>query len=269
MVETWQWTPLVMLIVLGGIASLPSDPYEAAILDGASAWQMFRHITLPLVWPFIMVAAVIRTDRRAEGIRHHLRDHRRRAGHVQRDHQHPAVSDRIRLLRPGLRLGDGRGVLRADHADQPGAAARPPAGGPGDEAGHRARARLRCGRAGLYVSVLLLVSPAILFFLWMLSLSLKNEVDNTAYPPVFIPNPPTLANFVDVFEKNDFLTYTINSVIVSFSRDRAGAAVRRAGGLRHRQDEGHQGRGADPDRARHAGPVLPDPAVPAVPVARA
>ena len=60
MVETWQWTPLVMLIVLGGIASLPQEPYEAAILDGASAWQMFWHITMPLVWPFIMVAAVIR-----------------------------------------------------------------------------------------------------------------------------------------------------------------------------------------------------------------
>jgi multiple sugar transport system permease protein len=60
MVETWQWTPLVMLIVLGGIASLPLDQYEAATLDGASVWQMFRHITLPLVWPFIMVAAVIR-----------------------------------------------------------------------------------------------------------------------------------------------------------------------------------------------------------------
>ena len=73
------------------------------------------------------------------------------------------------------------------------------------------------GRVGLYASVILLVSPAVLFFLWMLSLSLKNELDNTAWPPVFIPNPPTLSNFVDVFEKNDFLTYTINSVIVSFS----------------------------------------------------
>ena len=73
------------------------------------------------------------------------------------------------------------------------------------------------GRLGLYLSVIVLVSPAVLFFLWMLSLSLKNELDNTAWPPVFIPNPPTLANFVDVFEKNDFLTYTINSVIVSFS----------------------------------------------------
>lgn len=73
------------------------------------------------------------------------------------------------------------------------------------------------GRIGLYFSVLVLVSPAIMFFLWTLSLSLKNELDNTAWPPVFIPNPPTLSNFVDVFAKNDFLTYTINSVIVSFS----------------------------------------------------
>jgi multiple sugar transport system permease protein len=61
MVETWQWTPLVMLIVLGGLASLPLDPYEAARIDGANAWQMFRHISLPLVWPHIVVAMVIRT----------------------------------------------------------------------------------------------------------------------------------------------------------------------------------------------------------------
>jgi multiple sugar transport system permease protein len=60
MVETWQWTPLIMLIVLGGLASLPQDPYEAAALDGASAWQCFTKITLPLVWPFIMVALVLR-----------------------------------------------------------------------------------------------------------------------------------------------------------------------------------------------------------------
>ena len=60
MVETWQWTPLVMLIVLGGISSLPIDPYEAAVIDGATAWQMFRYITLPLVWPFIVVAGVMR-----------------------------------------------------------------------------------------------------------------------------------------------------------------------------------------------------------------
>jgi multiple sugar transport system permease protein len=60
MVETWQWTPLVMLIVLGGISGLPIDPYEAAIIDGANSWQMFRYITLPMVWPFIIVATVMR-----------------------------------------------------------------------------------------------------------------------------------------------------------------------------------------------------------------
>lgn len=81
----------------------------------------------------------------------------------------------------------------------------------------RHRLRRLAGRAGLYFSVLVLISPSILFFLWMASLALKNEADNTAYPPVFVPAPPTLANFVDVFAKNDFLTYTINSVIVSFT----------------------------------------------------
>jgi multiple sugar transport system permease protein len=61
MVEVWHWTPLVMLIVLGGLAALPTEPYESALIDGASQWQMFWHITLPLVMPFIMVAIIIRT----------------------------------------------------------------------------------------------------------------------------------------------------------------------------------------------------------------
>jgi multiple sugar transport system permease protein len=61
MVEVWHWTPLVMLLLLGGLASLPVDPYEAAKIDGASPWQSFRHITLPLLAPFIVVALIIRT----------------------------------------------------------------------------------------------------------------------------------------------------------------------------------------------------------------
>jgi multiple sugar transport system permease protein len=60
LVETWQWTPLVMLIVLGGIAAIPTEPYESAQIDGASLWQMFRYITLPLVMPFLFIAAMIR-----------------------------------------------------------------------------------------------------------------------------------------------------------------------------------------------------------------
>ena len=60
LVETWQWTPLVMLIVLGGLAALPTEPYESAMIDGASFWQMFRYITLPLSTPFIFIAGMIR-----------------------------------------------------------------------------------------------------------------------------------------------------------------------------------------------------------------
>ena len=61
LVEIWHWTPLVMLIVLGGLAALPTEPYESARLDGATEWQLFRFITLPLIAPFLIVAAVIRT----------------------------------------------------------------------------------------------------------------------------------------------------------------------------------------------------------------
>jgi multiple sugar transport system permease protein len=71
------------------------------------------------------------------------------------------------------------------------------------------------GKAGFALAILVLVSPAILVFLWMLSLSLKNDADNTAFPPVFIPSPPTLDNFSDVFAKNNFLLYFWNSILVT------------------------------------------------------
>ena len=50
LVEVWLGTPFVMFIVLGGLASLPTEPYEAAVIDGANQWQMFWNITFyPLV----------------------------------------------------------------------------------------------------------------------------------------------------------------------------------------------------------------------------
>jgi multiple sugar transport system permease protein len=80
-------------------------------------------------------------------------------------------------------------------------------------------AKLRLKRAlrrvGFAFSIAVIVSPAILVFLWMLSLSLKNEIDNIAYPPVFVPQPPTLANFVQVFSENSMGLYFWNSVVVS------------------------------------------------------
>ncbi len=60
LVDIWQWTPLVMLIVLAGLATLPNEPYEAATIDGASGLQIFLYITLPLLRPYIVVAALFR-----------------------------------------------------------------------------------------------------------------------------------------------------------------------------------------------------------------
>ena len=68
---------------------------------------------------------------------------------------------------------------------------------------------------GFWLSVVVILSPAVFVFLWMLSLGLKNEIDNLAYPPVFIPSPPTLNNFIDVFEKNSIGRYLWNSIVVS------------------------------------------------------
>lgn len=70
-------------------------------------------------------------------------------------------------------------------------------------------------RAVLALGVTLFVAPAVSVFLWMLSLAFKNEVDNLAYPPVFIPSTPTLANFAAVFRENNFLQYFWNSIVVT------------------------------------------------------
>lgn len=72
-------------------------------------------------------------------------------------------------------------------------------------------------KLGFGFAVFMIVSPAILVFLWMLSLSLKNELDNTSYPPVFWPSEPAWYNYVTIFEQNPFLLYTWNSLIVSGS----------------------------------------------------
>ncbi len=59
-VDTWIWTPFVMLMCLAGLRSIPDYLYEAAEVDRASKWQQFYHITLPSVMPFLMLAVLFR-----------------------------------------------------------------------------------------------------------------------------------------------------------------------------------------------------------------
>ncbi len=60
-VAIWQNAPYVSVLLLAGLRSLPHEPVEAARIDGASIWQMFWHITLPLLRPYMMVALLLRT----------------------------------------------------------------------------------------------------------------------------------------------------------------------------------------------------------------
>ncbi len=59
--DVWQWTPFVALILLAGLQGMPGEPKEAALLDGANSLQMFWHIILPFIKPFIAIALVFRT----------------------------------------------------------------------------------------------------------------------------------------------------------------------------------------------------------------
>ncbi len=59
-VDTWMWTPFVMLICLAGLRSIPDSIYEAAECDRASKWRQFWTITIPLILPFLMLAVLFR-----------------------------------------------------------------------------------------------------------------------------------------------------------------------------------------------------------------
>jgi len=58
--DMWQWTPFCFLVLLAGLQSLPEEVYEAATLDTSSGWDVFRHITLPLLSPVLFTVSILR-----------------------------------------------------------------------------------------------------------------------------------------------------------------------------------------------------------------
>lgn len=60
LVDSWQWTPFIMVIVYARLVALPGDVFEASSVDGASGWQRLRRITLPLLMPAIVFAGIFR-----------------------------------------------------------------------------------------------------------------------------------------------------------------------------------------------------------------
>jgi multiple sugar transport system permease protein len=60
LVDIWEWTPFLFLLLSAGLQAIPQEPYEAARIDGASPWRVFRDITLPLLKPAIALALLLR-----------------------------------------------------------------------------------------------------------------------------------------------------------------------------------------------------------------
>lgn len=61
LIDVWQWTPFIFLILLSGLVSLPMDIYESAKIDGASSWGLFYYLTLPLMKRVILIAIILRS----------------------------------------------------------------------------------------------------------------------------------------------------------------------------------------------------------------
>ena len=60
-IHTWQWTPFAFLVFLASLYALPPEPFEAAMIDRASTWQIFRYLTLPMLRPAILIVVILRT----------------------------------------------------------------------------------------------------------------------------------------------------------------------------------------------------------------
>jgi hypothetical protein len=251
LVEIWHWTPLVMLIVLGGLAALPTEPYESARLDGAPNGSSSAHITLPLSRRFIVVAAVIRTIDALKtfdtiyvitGAGPAPRRRRSTCTFICR--RSPSTTS--------ARLGGRRRVLRHRAGARAAAAARAREDEmdmngraiPGRRASAAAREAL-LRKLGFWLSVVVIVSPAIIVFLWMLSLSLKTEIDNIAYPAGLHPDRPTLANFVRCSTRTRSAVLLEQHRRVGGRRSSRSRRRPRGFGIARRARKAH---GADPDR---------------------
>lgn len=186
LVETWQWTPLVMLIVLGGLAAVPREPYESAEIDGANAWQKFRYLTMPMIAPFLMIAVIIRSIDAVKSFDIIYAMTQGGPGTASRKPSTSSLQYGVCLLRHRLRLGHGRRLLHHHR----GAFLRASDGAPalamerdgGSLMSAKILKRRNLDRLGLFFVALVMISPVILFFIWMISLSLKYEIDNGAYP---------------------------------------------------------------------------------------
>ena len=85
-------------MILAALQTVPTELSEAARVDGASRWQIFRAVTLPYITPTLMLLVVLASIYRLQAIHHHLADDGRRSGRGDRDDRDSGLPDRVPLL---------------------------------------------------------------------------------------------------------------------------------------------------------------------------
>ena len=196
-VDTWMWTPFVMLICLAGLRSIPDYIYEAAEIDRASKWRQFWTITVPMVLPFLMLAVLFRgienfkmfdlvvqltgggpgVDHRTDLDQPQARGVREMAhGLCQRLRHHP-VRDGLRAgldLRQGAEQGEG--AMSSYSITEP-----------------SARQKWIAGTLVILYGVITMIP-----LLWIIATGFKSPADAISYPPKVVFEP-TLEGYVNLF----------------------------------------------------------------------
>jgi len=258
------WTPLVMLIVLGGLAAIPAEPYESAQIDGARSGRCFATHP-PLIAPFLFIAGMIRMIDAVKSF--DIIFAITQGGRAPRPRPSTSISTASPLSITTLAtVGDRGDLLPLDRGD----------GGlmlhlrqrtmwTEIAVAHERPSDPRQDR--LWFAIFVVVSPAILFFLWMASLSVKFEVDNAAYPRCS-SRALRLEKLCRRARLQPLLTYFINSLMVTGTATLLAMLVGVPAGYGIARMAAHKSAIVILIGAHHAGIVLSDSAVLAVPVAR-
>ena len=219
--NVWQNAPYVAILLLAGLRSLPSEPLEAASIDGASRLQMFWHVTLPLLQPYILVALLLRTIFEFRAFDNVyvmtsggpadatmvLSMFTYMASFVRFDLSLGPAASWVMLLISLLLCLLFVAVIRRKGAPAEGCCLRG-----GRAGGWRLTRACLCG---LLVMMVVFLFP----LLWVVGLSFKTRLQVFANPPLFIWQP-TIENYIAVMRARRFLQAFVNSLAVS-----AGAVV--------------------------------------------